>query len=109
VVRIRGGGVATSTTTVRTWRRAGHAVHHIVDPRTGRPATGPWRTVTVAAPSALAANTASTAALVRGERALSWLDEHNLAARLVATDGSVLTTRRWPTPKPVEHLRPLTA
>ncbi len=107
LVRIRGGGVATSTTTVRTWQRAGHTMHHIVDPLTGRPARGPWRTVTVAAPSALAANTASTAALVRGERALSWLDERHLAARLVADDGSILATRRWPTPQPAEHLRPV--
>ncbi len=99
LVRIRGGGIATSTTTIRTWRRAGQTVHHIIDPVTGRPAQGPWRTVTVAAPSALAANTASTAALVHGERALSWLGERHLAARLVGSDGSIVTTARWPTPE----------
>ena len=31
-VTVRGGGLATSSTTVRRWRRAGRDVHHIVDP-----------------------------------------------------------------------------
>ena len=38
-VAIAGGGLATSSTTVRAWRRGGRAVHHIVDPATGAPAT----------------------------------------------------------------------
>ncbi|HEU5268223.1 MAG TPA: FAD:protein FMN transferase [Jatrophihabitans sp.] len=96
LVRIRGGGVATSTSTLRTWRRAGRLMHHIVDPATGQPADGPWRTVTVAAASALAANTASTAAIVRGDQAAEWLREHRLAARLVGQDGSITTTPGWP-------------
>ncbi|MCW2602464.1 MAG: ApbE family lipoprotein, partial [Pseudonocardiales bacterium] len=44
------GGLATSTTTVRTWRRGGQIAHHIIDPRTDRPTEGPWRTATVPAP-----------------------------------------------------------
>ena len=39
-VAVLGGGLATSSTTVRRWRRAGRDVHHIVDPRTGEPARG---------------------------------------------------------------------
>jgi FAD:protein FMN transferase len=96
LVLVRHGGLATSTTTVRRWSRGGRAVHHIVDPRTGAPADGPWRTVSVAAPCALAANVASTAAIVLGESALDWLDGRGLAARLVALDGSVHTTVHWP-------------
>ena len=98
LIRIRGGGLTTSTTTVRTWRRAGRPVHHIVDPRTGLPTDGPWRTASVAAASALAANMASTAAIVRGASALDWLTERGFAARLVAEDGSVTTTAGWPAP-----------
>jgi thiamine biosynthesis lipoprotein len=96
LVLLRHGGLTTSTTTVRTWRRGGRPVHHIVNPRTGLPADGPWRTVSVYAPRALAANTASTAAIVMGEDALGWLQTRGLAARLIALDGTVVTTGAWP-------------
>jgi thiamine biosynthesis lipoprotein len=96
VVVVMHGGLATSTTTVRRWRRGGQQVHHIVDPRTGGPVDGPWRTASVYAPTALAANTASTAALVLGEAAVGWLTRRRLAARLVGVDGAVHTTPGWP-------------
>lgn len=96
VVVLAHGALATSTTTVRRWRRGGADVHHIVDPRTGRPVDGPWRTASVHAPTALAANTASTAALVLGETAIEWLTRRQLAARLVGVDGAVRTTPGWP-------------
>lgn len=99
LVLLRSGGLATSTTTIRRWRRGGHELHHIVDPRTGASARGPWRTVSVSAGSALAANTASTAAIVRGDAALDWLTERGFAARLVSHDGRVSTTTGWPTPR----------
>ncbi len=100
-VLVRHGGLTTSTTTIRSWRRGDRAMHHIVDPRTGAPADGPWRTVSVYAPCALAANTASTAAIVLGEQALPWLSTRNLAARLVAHTGEVRTVGDWPTPEAV--------
>jgi thiamine biosynthesis lipoprotein len=99
LVLVRGGGVTTSTTTVRRWRRGGRTVHHIVDPRTGAPADGPWRTATVAAPDALHANAASTAAIVLGHDAVDWLEQHGYAARLVDRDGAVHTTTGWPVPR----------
>lgn len=96
VVTLTRGGLATSTTTVRAWRHDGQRVHHLIDPRTGRSAAGPWRTASVHADSALAANVASTAAIVHGERALGWLAARGLAARLVAQDGAIVTTSGWP-------------
>ncbi len=99
LVLIRDGGLTTSTTTLRRWRRGGRPVHHIVDPRTGFPASGPWRTATVAACDALSANAASTAAIVLGDAALDWLEARDYAARLVATDGTVCTTAAWPAPR----------
>jgi thiamine biosynthesis lipoprotein len=96
LVLVRHGGLATSTTTVRTWNRGGQQLHHIVDPTTGLSSDGPWRTVSVAAPRALAANVASTAAIVRGTDAVDWLTSRGLPARLVARDGSVTTTPGWP-------------
>jgi FAD:protein FMN transferase len=96
VVVLAHGGLATSTTMVRRWRRGGEDVHHIVDPGTGRPVDGPWRTASVYAPTALAANTASIAALVLGDTAVAWLTRRRLAARLVGVDGAVHTTPGWP-------------
>lgn len=90
------GGLATSTTTVRTWRRGSHQVHHIIDPRTGGPAQGPWRTVSVAASSAQLANVCSTAALVLGASAETWLREQSVAARLVDQGGAVTCLGGWP-------------
>jgi FAD:protein FMN transferase len=96
-VTVSRGGVATSTTTIRKWRRgAGPAMHHIVDPATGAPADGPWRTVSVWADTALAANAASTAAVVLGSRAVGWLIAGAHAARLVDRSGSVTTVGDWP-------------
>lgn len=95
-VTVTGGGLATSSTAVRRWRRAGRAIHHIVDPATGEPAAPVWRTVSVAAASCVDANTASTAAIVRAASAPEWLDALGLPARLVDTEGAVLTLGAWP-------------
>ena len=95
-VAVTDGGLATSSTAVRRWRRGGTWMHHLVDPRTGLPASTPWRTVSVAASSCLQANTASTAAVIRGADAPRWLDALGLPARLVATDGIVTTVAGWP-------------
>ncbi|MFC0532715.1 FAD:protein FMN transferase [Phytohabitans kaempferiae] len=95
VVTIRSGALATSSVAVRAWRRAGRAVHHIVDPRTGDLPAPVWRTVSVAARSCVDANAAATAAIVRGEGADAWLDGARLPARLVGHDGGVVTVGGW--------------
>ena len=90
-VAIRDGGLATSSTAARRWRRGGDVLHHILDPRTGLPAEPVWRTVSVAAGSCADANAASTAAIIRGRRALGWLAQLGLPARLVDATGVVFT------------------
>ena len=95
-VTIRSGGLATSSITCRTWRRAGRTLHHIVDPRTGDVPEPAWRTASVAAGSCVDANTASTAAIVLGWSAPSWLTAGRLPARLVDPSGNVLTVAGWP-------------
>ena len=95
-VWLESGGLATSSTRVRRWRRAGASYHHLLDPRTGAPVRVVWTTATCAGTTAVAANTASTAAIVLGDDAPAWLSGHAVAARLVATDGSVLRTGGWP-------------
>ena len=96
-VTIRSGGLATSSTTCRTWRRAGRSMHHIVDPRTGDLPEPAWRTATVAAASCVDANTASTAAIVLGWAAPGWLTAARLPARLVDQSGTAVTVAGWPT------------
>jgi len=95
-VAIAAGGLATSSTTVRRWRAGTIELHHVVDPRTGRPVVGPWRTVSVAGATCVDANAASTAAFVLGAAARDWLRAHRLPARLVRLDGAVECVGGWP-------------
>jgi len=91
-----GAGMATSSTARRTWLRNGQQMHHLVDPVTARPATGRWRSVTALATTCALANTASTAALVKGDGAMGWLQHAGFPARLVSHDGAVATLNGWP-------------
>lgn len=98
-VSLTGGGLATSSTTVRRRETAdGRSVSHVVDPLTWRPVTPVWRTVTVAAGDCVTANTATTAAIVLGDRARAWLESIALPCRLVGVDGDVLALGDWPLP-----------
>jgi thiamine biosynthesis lipoprotein len=95
-IAIRSGGVATSSIATRRWRHGGRVMHHILDPRSGRPVRGPWRTVSVAAATCAEANIACTAAMVLGDDAPAWLAEQGLPARLVALDGIAMAQGGWP-------------
>jgi thiamine biosynthesis lipoprotein len=67
-----------------------------------------WRCITVAARDCITANTHSTAALVQGTRAISWLQGRGLPARLIRADGSVTVINHWPadvTPPLRSHLQ----
>jgi thiamine biosynthesis lipoprotein len=96
VIGVASGGLATSGTSVRRWRAGGITLHHIIDPRTGRPAETPWRTVTVAAQTCVEANVASTASVVLGDEAPAWLAARGLPARLVTDEGAVRAVAAWP-------------
>ncbi len=95
-VAIESGGLATSSTATRRWRHEGAEMHHIIDPRTGTPVRGSWRTVSVAAASCADANIATTAALVRAGNAPAWLTRMGVPARLVSANGRVYTIGDWP-------------
>jgi thiamine biosynthesis lipoprotein ApbE len=97
-ITITAGGLATSSTMVRRWHRGDLSMHHLIDPETGLPATSRWRTVTVAAATCVDANTASTAAIIKADRAIAWLERQGLPARLVETDGTIHYIGRWPDP-----------
>ncbi|MCW2600429.1 MAG: thiamine biosynthesis protein [Frankiales bacterium] len=96
VVTLYGGALATSGTRARRWTRGGRLVHHLLDPRTSMPADGPWQTASVLAETCVLANVASTAAIVSGEGAVTWLAARGFSARLVAGDGTVVHVGDWP-------------
>ena len=94
-VQLTGGGLATSSVARRIWVRGGAVQHHLIDPETGRPAVTPWRDVTVAAGSCLAADIAAKAALLKREAGPGWLDARRLAGRFVTAGGEVVCNDTW--------------
>jgi len=99
IVHLPYGGLATSSTAARHWTSGGVIRHHLLDPLTGEPTRGPWRTVTATGATCVAANTASTAAIVLGDKAVGWLTVRDIPARLVDTEGRTVRTARWPHPE----------
>lgn len=96
-IGLTSGGLATSSVVGRRWVGSdGRPAHHVVDPRTGQPATGLWRTATVAAPTALAANVVSTWAMVDDVAAARRIRERRLSARLLDHDSGITTWGGWP-------------
>lgn len=96
-IAVFSGGVATSGRDYRKWQRNGATQHHIIDPRTGRPAETDVLTATVIAPSASEAEIAAKVALILGGAAgLKWLNERaQFAGMIVLDDGRTLTSARW--------------
>jgi FAD:protein FMN transferase len=95
-ITLWGGGLATSSTFVRRWETDAGEAHHLVDPATGGSVDSVWRTASVCAASCLDANIASTAAIVRGSRAVGWLEGLSLPSRLVRVDGTACHVAGWP-------------
>jgi FAD:protein FMN transferase len=95
-VLVREGGVATSGTTKRRWQRGGELQHHLIDPRTGRPARSCWDEVTVAGGSCVAADVAAKAAFLLSDDGPDWLDERGLAGRFLA-EGAETVNSAWTT------------
>ena len=90
------GGVATSSTTARAWVASERVVNHIIDPRTGTCARGPYATATVAAGDCVTANAFATAALLWGDDAGYHVAQAGHSARLVRHDGTVEFVGGWP-------------
>ena len=96
MLQLASGAVATSGRDYRRWRQGGRMQHHLIDPRTGRPAETDLLTVTVVAASCSLAETAAKVALILGSRAgLAWIEARpGLAGLLVLEDGRVVRSRR---------------
>jgi thiamine biosynthesis lipoprotein len=100
VVAITQGGLASSATSVRTWRAGDRDVHHIVDPKTGDCVAPYWALVSATGSSCVEANLVSTASIVWGERALQELARFEQSVRLVRFDGKVFAVNGWPLEEP---------
>ncbi len=83
----RGWGLATSGTSVHRWQHQAGYAHHLIDPRTWRPATTDVVQATVLASSArLAEALAKVAVIAGGERAFELLDRPDVDGLLLLTD-----------------------
>lgn len=94
-VRLEQGALATSGSSGRRWWRGGELQHHLIDPRSGRPAESPWEQVTVCGASCLMADTAAKAAFLMGEAGPDWLDARGMPGRFLRADGSTFVNRCW--------------
>ncbi|MFN3929110.1 MAG: FAD:protein FMN transferase, partial [Thermoflexus sp.] len=97
VIRIARGGVATSGRDIRRWRQGGEERHHLIDPRTGRPARTDILTVTAVARTAYEAEIAAKVVFLLGSRdGLAWLERRpGMAGLIVREDGEILCSSRW--------------
>lgn len=85
--------LATSGTDYRRWYHNGRLAHHIIDPRTGRPAAADLLAASVLLQQAVQAEAVATAVLILGEQAASaWLAERHIPALLVTQTGAIHTT-----------------
>ena len=93
---VASGGVATSGRDYRRWKRGETWQHHIIDPRTGRPAETDVLSATVVAPSAREAEMAAKTAMILGSGdGLRWIEARPwLAALLVTEDCGVVRSDR---------------
>ena len=87
------GAVATSSVLRRRWQRSGEARHHLIDPRTGRPADTPLVQVTVVAATGWQAEVLAKAVLINGDaHPFDILGGTGAEALAVVDDGSVLVS-----------------
>lgn len=88
-VDLKGDAIATSSIGGRRWQRAGQTLHHLIDPRTGRPSDSNLHTVTVIAPTTVEAEVAAKVALILGlESGRRYLEERALPALLIDRSGA---------------------
>jgi len=85
-------GVATSGTSIHRWNVGGGVSHHLIDPRTGRPAQTDVIQATVVAGSALRAEALAKAAVIAGSvYGLALLERARVRGAVLLTDtGEVL-------------------
>lgn len=90
-IGVAAGGLATSSPLRRRWQSAdGRAAHHILDPRTRRPAAIALASITVVAQTAVAAEALATTVMLAGpHRGQEFLARYDATAYAVDIDGAL--------------------
>jgi thiamine biosynthesis lipoprotein len=97
-VLLSDGGVATSSSVRRTWLRDGRRHHHLIDPVSLRPTARGVVECTIAAGSAAIAEALTKVAFVNGlVDGVGFYADRGVAARIIDSDGSTVTTPGWRT------------
>ena len=95
-VRLVDGGVATSTSRLRTWTQSGEQRHHLIDPNTLRPTEAETVSCSVVAGSAAWAEAFTKVGFVEpNNTALDRCDTNGLAASVTTSDGSRRDSGIW--------------
>jgi thiamine biosynthesis lipoprotein len=96
LVALHDGGVATSTSRIRSWVADGRRRHHLLDPSTRRPTDNDVVGCTVIAGTAAWAEAFTKVAFVRGvDAAIEQYEARGLPARIITGDGVVRRTTAW--------------
>jgi thiamine biosynthesis lipoprotein len=105
VLEVDEGACATSSTRLLRWRADGQDVHHLIDPRTGRPGGAGLRAVTVRGSDPAAAEVWSKTLFLHGAEGIAaaadaaglaalWVDDDGRVAMTTAMTSSVIWERR---------------
>ena len=95
-IALAAGGVATSTSRLRTWTAASTERHHLIDPSTLDCSATDSVSCTVVAGTAAWAEVFTKLAFVRPARAArESLERHGLAASITTAAGDRITTSAW--------------
>ena len=86
VLNIKPGAIATSTITKRRWRQGDLVQHHLIDPRTLKPAETEWLSVTVVAQHAAEAEAYAKSLLLGGSREANRILQLNKEIEFIVID-----------------------
>jgi FAD:protein FMN transferase len=86
ILNVMPGAVATSSIAKRQWMHNGHLQHHLIDPRTGRPAVTEWLSITVWAENAAEAEVYAKVLLIAGTQAANDLFRNQSSKAYLAVD-----------------------
>lgn len=93
ILQIAAGSVVTSGVNERFFIQNGRRFHHLIDPRTGRPAQSGLLSVTVLCARSMDADALSTALFVLGVRGLPLLRKYGAEAVFAMGNGQLFTTK----------------
>jgi thiamine biosynthesis lipoprotein len=96
VLSVKSGGVATSGKDYHKWHFKGKSVHHILDPRTQRPAQTNILTSTILAHSVMEAEMVAKTTFILGSRqGLEWLKIHpEFTGIFILDDKSIISNEK---------------